>query len=308
MSVREGRQVTAGARQRTRLDEPLVASAAEKDTSSLPLPQTRAATRTSSSPQRPRSSPSTRLVTAQVQPVDPRPPPARDQPGTITEDAAQSVSAPLPREVRRKPSTTMPGSLFPRSASLDPEATPAVHDDRIYPQLSQVDSYKSSSMKNQRLRNLPDLSSRSPNPFVSNKSVPARRVISTTEDAKRFLEEFNSSPPSSPTPAIPIAPRVGAPRRRSNTTGSETVSPSAKGKARAQDTGLELDLAETTRELRVRGKEQELRDAREEHVRKEQERELDPETSMIFEERQRDKQRIQSLEEEVAWLKRQVCL
>lgn len=58
--------------------------------------------------------------------------------------------------------------------------------------------------------------------------------------------------------------------------------------------------------LRVRGKEKELRAAREEHIRKEQDRGEDPETSVYFEERERDKERIRALEEEVESLKQQV--
>ena len=90
--------------------------------------------------------------------------------------------------------------------------------------------------------------------------------------------------PRTPSPAPPTpqpakkAPNLAPPK-----------SEKAKGKERARD---------TSGELRVRGKERELRAAREAHARDER--------NGDDEERERDKQRIRMLEEEIARLRAQV--
>lgn len=81
-----------------------------------------------------------------------------------------------------------------------------------------------------------------------------------------------------------------------------------KGKRRASiyDLSIESPDANTSGELRVRGKERELVHARQEQARKERERSVtvDPESAR---EHERDKEKIRLLEEEITRLKREVC-
>jgi hypothetical protein len=114
----------------------------------------------------------------------------------------------------------------------------------------------------------------------------------------------------------------------------ETVSPGkGKGKARgdervpmgvsqlsSRDKGKQLTrevddceyefvhTAETSGEVRVRGKERELVEAREEHLRKERRRERDREKDVEEAEKERnmDKERIKMLEQEIQRLKEEV--
>lgn len=81
-----------------------------------------------------------------------------------------------------------------------------------------------------------------------------------------------------------------------------------KGKGRALDWEYDFADGETSGEVRVRGMEQELYEAREEQRRKELEDEFDLNQSILMEERERDRERIRMLEEEVSKLRSQVCL
>jgi len=106
------------------------------------------------------------------------------------------------------------------------------------------------------------------------------------------------------------------------------ISSRNKGKERAQEGVPESECgydnvraAETSEDVRVRGKERELVEAREEHMRKERRRERekdrhrekDRDTDSVAEEekereRGRDKERIRMLEEEIRILKEEVNL
>ena len=79
-----------------------------------------------------------------------------------------------------------------------------------------------------------------------------------------------------------------------------------KGKARALDWEFNFADMDASGEMRVRGMERELYEAREEQRRKELEDEFDINQSILMEERERDRERIRMLEEEVARLKSQV--
>lgn len=301
--------MTAGAKQRTKPGQRANVTDSKKEPFSL-SPKARVRSRGSPPSQRPSSPKSTCPVDDRAQSTYPR----------LSEDAAiapvvtqvefqprasSSISAPVPAVLRCKASTTMPGSLFPRSASLEPDATSMIETSAVRPpRRTESGSCKPSSSRTSSTQEVSFL--RSPNPFVTDHSAAARAVISSTDDAIRFLEEYQSSPPNSPTPALTVSARGAAPGRRSSTADNVNTFWKAKGKARATDSDVESDIADTSRELRVRGKERELRDAREEHLRKEQRRVLDPETSLILEERELDKEKIRKLEEEVAWLRSQV--
>ena len=216
----------------------------------------------------------------------------------------------------------MPGSLFPRSASLEPEPTPAPLDKtdgrhvHFTPGTNEVVQQTPSGPS---LPPVPEVSQTSEdadgdNPFISNRKTPAQvdRITSNSQDAKRFLEDFNLSPRSSPTPVSPIASRTIPPRRLLLATPSDAhssppmLSAKAKGKQRAILPEEEYETGDTSQVLRVNGKVQQLRQAREEQWQKDLEGGEDPETTFMLEERERDKERILQLEAELAALKKQV--
>lgn len=306
-SLREGDATTA--RQRKKLDAaPQARSSGSGDKVHSPnkLPRRLNAI----APPQSRSSPTTRTTLAEAKHTDK---PAQQPELNNSSQKPPSPVPPLPsfsNVIKRKSSATMPGSLFPRSASLEPDPTPGPTDygllrERVKPS---VKPSRTPHHINSKER-LGTHASATPNPFlgITNTLARARGVIGSTDDAKRFLEDYNPSPPSSPSPAVP--PPAKGPRKSSSPYGQETgaaVQRQDKGKERARDDDSEWDDADDSRVIRVRGKERELRDAREEQHRKEQERGMDPETTFMLEENYRDKERIRKLEAEVAWLKSQV--
>jgi len=74
----------------------------------------------------------------------------------------------------------------------------------------------------------------------------------------------------------------------------------------AGEVAPELTSADTSGEIRVRGKEQELTAVREERRAREQRWESEVETTMIREEKADYEDKIKQLEEEVQWLKAEV--
>ncbi|KAI0090205.1 hypothetical protein BDY19DRAFT_905246 [Irpex rosettiformis] len=315
-SLREGAQEAAGARQRKKLDNARKAGSSDSGNAAYSPGKLHKRPDTVGMPQRPRPSPQTHRAHTEAPRIDKQ----------ITKAADNSVSlhkpSPVPplrtfsNVVKRKASATMPGSLFPRSASIEPDPTPGPASYGLLRERTKLlaavsrTPLHSVGFAKERLTTRPPVtqSPGDPNPFlgITNTLARARGVIGSTEDAKRFLEDYNPSSPSSPSPAMPLP--VRGPRKSYGPNDDETSAivahSKSKGKERARDADFEWD--DNSRVLRVRGKEQELREAREEHIRKEQERELDPETTLIMEERYHDKERIRKLEAEVAWLKSQL--
>ncbi|EKM57845.1 uncharacterized protein PHACADRAFT_251723 [Phanerochaete carnosa HHB-10118-sp] len=233
---------------------------------------------------------------------------------------------------KRKRGITMPGSLFPRSPSLDPTPAPQKAEDRQVHFMARHDEVKLELPSAPTMNEIaeepeepPDLSQfprpfehdEGDNPFLPTGMTPAlvERITSNTEDAKRFLEDFTASPRSSPIPDTPIPTRTAPPRRLliESPIGPEApvnvlpvLSVKAKGKQKATEPE-EVYEEGNSKVLRVRGKERELLEVQEEHQQKEQDRADDPETTIILEERGRDKERIRELEAELVVLKRQVC-
>jgi hypothetical protein len=79
-----------------------------------------------------------------------------------------------------------------------------------------------------------------------------------------------------------------------------------RGEDRASDAGPELAGADTSGDIRVRGKERELSAALEERRAREQWWESEVETTVIREEKAEYEDKIKRLEEEVQWLKAEV--
>ncbi|KAI0926275.1 hypothetical protein AcW1_008487 [Taiwanofungus camphoratus] len=231
---------------------------------------------------------------------------------------------PLPALLRRRPSVTMPGSLYPRSESLQPDSSPPFENSHHVRFLSR---------------------SPSPSPHSQTKDVVKTAKATNTEIKTRSdlrvdrSETILREHAEKPEKHINIAGRTkekapqGARNNQGETTGrgkddierlEDDIDPSRtlpssrqrKGKGRAEEDVVQParveDLAEkstnargkdlawdTSGEIRVRGKERELHAAREAHLRNEPARD--------DEEREHDKRRIRMLEEEIARLKAQLA-
>ena len=183
----------------------------------------------------------------------------------------------------------MPGSLFPRSASLMPE-TPVPQPRRAVPI--------------PRTPSPPLQTAKEPEPPVPEEADPVNEEADATPRREHSIGRGRrKSTTAREGDAGPSAVRgssrhsdsssqAASSSRRSLEDAPEPVArlKSAKGKERACD---------TSGEIRVRGKERELREAREEHARNAHERDDG--------ERDQDKKRIRMLEEEVARLRAEVC-
>ncbi|KAJ7914882.1 hypothetical protein B0H13DRAFT_2001497 [Mycena leptocephala] len=165
----------------------------------------------------------------------------------------------------------MPGSLFPRSVSTEPELPP-----------------RCPSAEPRQVR------------FAPNVVSPPTRSRHEAEHSADHYHRFHPSIllPSPKGKAKATVPEAHSPR----------FSAQEKGKGRAYD----LEDADTSGEVRVRGKERELFAAREEQKRNEERRwERDKEKEKEDEaerarERERDKEKIRMLEEEILRLKNEL--
>ncbi|KAI0788028.1 hypothetical protein C8Q74DRAFT_1255428 [Fomes fomentarius] len=189
--------------------------------------------------------------------------------------------------VPASPFPTMPGSLFPRSESLIPEAIPARYKRAVprprtpSPPPPSTTVAESSDAAEDAIGSQPTespLRGRSHDRTREN-SVDSRRSVGASSVRESSQHSEVSAPAESNT------------RRSFDGPLNPTARPrSSKGKERAYD---------TSGDVRVRGKEQELRQAREEQARNANERDDI--------ERERDKVRIKMLEEEVTRLRAELA-
>ncbi|KAF7789746.1 hypothetical protein EIP86_000692 [Pleurotus ostreatoroseus] len=225
----------------------------------------------------------------------------------------------------KKPYTTMPGSLFPRSASLEPDPTPAfarvkgTRPQMRYapnarsPLYQTIETIVEQGETSQRIdtvvANSPGSSA---NPFLVRDDAQdgpptPKGIVSTSYAAARFLNERHPTPRSSPSPMAALTPEAPSVYEDVDEDVDEDEDDQqirvsiSKGKERAHDESYEFPHAETSQEIRIRGKEDELQQARDDQYRKEQE--LDPDTTLALEEHERDKERIKFLEAEVMRLR-----
>jgi hypothetical protein len=213
---------------------------------------------------------------------------------------------PLPRALKRRPSMIMPGSLFPRSPSVEPE------------------HHNNASNREQRVR----FSSNTPkspgapaqNPTTELPSTPRRRSnkgSSVRSAVDKFSVGEHDADPSILLPSPKKSPLAVGTTQYISSRRAEQDLPSAtsrkdKGKARAIDFSP-VENPDSSGYLRVKGKERELLAAREELHANERRREIydEAESSFLDEEehgRDSDKARIRMLEEEIARLKDEVFL
>lgn len=239
-------------------------------------------------------------------------------PPTYVEDADAELSAsdrsrspPSSQQhtLKKKPSITMPGSLFPRSSSLEPDT----RDNCLLasPLAGPSGMANGASSTSQSHSNQTDPSSI--DTFVS----PWRtRPVSSVHDAiQRFNitagEEADFSlrlPTPHSSPAKPSAnPPSGADTSLQLASDFVKPSSSAKGKERMQDDDLLYILGDVPNaDTRIQAKERELVAAREEHKRQRLASGGHSIGTSDERERERDKERIRMLEEEVRQLREEL--
>jgi hypothetical protein len=150
-----------------------------------------------------------------------------------------------------------------------------------------------------------------------NLAGPSHRPQDARDKTSR--SQIEASPSNSPGKAKAKAKYMGGAdgiRRHSGRVSDEQLAEHAaiagttilkqKGKERAHESFSEFEKQDIPGDVRVRGKEQELISAREEHVRNEKRWERDTYAEAELE-RALDKERIRTLEQEILMLKKEVC-
>ena len=197
----------------------------------------------------------------------------------------------------------MPGALFPRSPSMDPEPRAAAVRHVHFPaQPTYVDfdipvPGPSSSPERPRPASL----------------IPRRpRAQSVGEESRQRVQEDDANA-SDAVPSEPSWNEKGKQRAARDVFLESEASSSplrpisaGSGEGRARDTGPELASADMSGEIRVRGKERELSVVREERRACEERWETEVETTVIREEKTEYEDRIKQLEEEVQRLRAEV--
>lgn len=243
-------------------------------------------------------------------------------------------------------SVTMPGSLFPRSPSLVPDEARHVHFATQSPspflrrgQTSPPGGYPySSPVHGNTPSDLRQASGSGNALFPDNFFTSPRKGVPSVKDAVR---QFYQSP-DRPDPTLMLpSPSTSPTRVRASQEPHQTVpidagsarpipsivvqepsfvihddgttvetegppSSPSKGKEKAIDLSFEVEV-DSSGFVRMRGKEKELDDAREEHREKQQWRQANGITVNEDIEHNYDKARIKSLEKEVEQLKAEVC-
>ncbi|KAK7691110.1 hypothetical protein QCA50_006213 [Cerrena zonata] len=202
----------------------------------------------------------------------------------------------------KKKSVTMPGSFFPRSPSLEPDYAASLLDnsgavmsnDELLRSVREDAGPSTTPSTPRSRRSISSIRSEpSPSPIAISGGPSVRGAVD------RFTDDADHS--------LMLPKTVQSPERVFSSPRSQAKSAKARGKERDLS-GWDCDFSfsgDTSGEIRVRGIEQELLAAREAHYRKELEE--DPDSSVYVEEREHDKERIRTLEEEVAKLKRQLA-
>ena len=213
---------------------------------------------------------------------------------------------PLPRTLRRQPSFTMPGALFPRSPSMVPEASAAVARHVHFPTKPTYFDYEVPVPGPSSSPERPQHSSSIPRGSRSRAgSVGETSVRRAQQDGVGAGDAVSSGPS-----------RKEKGKQRANAADvfleSEVSSPprptdTGKGEDHASDARPEVTGADTSGEICVRGKERELSAVREERRAREQWWENEVETTVIREEKADYEDKIKRLEEEVQWLQAEVC-
>lgn len=218
------------------------------------------------------------------------------------EEPAPQQPLPLPRALRRRPSMTMPGALFPRSPSMDPEPSHPVARHVHFPTKPTYFDYEVP---------LPGPSSSPERPPPPTPMPRRSRAGSVGEASGRRGQEVVGGGGGGGTVLPGPSWKEKGKQRAMDPLESYASSPprsalAGRGKFNAADVSLGPATADTSGEIRVRGKERELSAVREERRAREQQWETEAETTMIREEKVGYEDKIKKLEEEVKWLKGEV--
>lgn len=251
--------------------------------------------------------------------------------------ARENISAkPIARPLRRRPSMTMPGSLFPRSSSIEPDSSPRclgeeqrrvrfatgitsplhrdIHQDGGGEKIMAGPSHLPQDSQAKTSREAEE---------VAKSPLRPRAVPSVKAAVERFHVNRDEVGPSILLPSLNSSPGKGKAKDGARVDGIQKNSRYAsdeqpeghpgvahlnsvkrKGKQRAYEALPGSKKQDASGDNCVRGKERELVTAREEHDRNEKRWERDPDVEM---ERVRDKVRIRKLEQEIMMLKNEVC-
>lgn len=224
---------------------------------------------------------------------------------------------PMRADRMRPPVITMPGSLFPRSPSIAPEEfTQHVPEDRFTSDTWDIFSTQSPCEAGPS-RGPIGLSTSENAEEPASPFPPPQPQSSVKAAVERFHIGENDADPSILLPSPTTSPtRVNGDSkgkaRETYTPRERESSPSRlsykdKGKFRTMELSPQTDNADTSSEIRVRGKEKELDAVRKEQREKSKRRERDKHQDEEDErEKQRDKDKIKTLEEEIMKLKAEV--
>ncbi|KAH9974836.1 hypothetical protein BJV74DRAFT_863298 [Russula compacta] len=219
------------------------------------------------------------------------------------EEEEEPAPLPLPRALRRRPSITMPGALFPRSPSMDPEPrAAAVRHVRFPAQPTYFDFDVP----------VPGPSSSPERPRPAS-PIPRRPRAESVREVSRQRVRGDNASAGDAVPSGPSWNEKGKQCAAQNVflESEASSSPSrligaGSGEGCVRDAGLEPASADPTGEIRVRGKERELSAVREERRACEERWETEAETTLIREEKVEYEDRIKQLEEEVQRLRAEV--
>ncbi|KAF8558104.1 hypothetical protein OG21DRAFT_1286076 [Imleria badia] len=247
----------------------------------------------------------------------------RDRSNSPTPRPPSVFPVPLPRKLKKQPSVTMPGSLFPRSPSLVPDrdqcaqaashvpiTVPSPYDSALYEAEAGPSWTHSSTVPNADFNPSID---QYVSPWRTRSVASVKDAVyrfSATEGAEADFSLMLPSPHSSPVKPVSRSRSIdeASPRRPTSNPASPHTT-SRKGKERARDSRNDDDLdfivGGSSGHDGVHAKERELDAAREEQ--REHERLLSGDQSRRASgERERDKRRIKALEEEVRRLKEEL--
>ena len=228
------------------------------------------------------------------------------------DDDEPPAPLPPPRTLRRQPSITMPGALFPRSPSMDP-AQPVAAARRVHfptqPTYFDYDVPAPGPSSSPERPRPPNPIPRRPRAGSVGEASWPRRI----QDADEGVDADSDSDSDDAVQSGPSRKGKGKQRaERDVFLESETSSPlrpltgAVRGEGHTGDAGLEPRGADTSGEIRVRGKERELSAVREERRAREQWWESEVETTLIREEKEEYEDKIKQLEKEVQRLRAEV--
>lgn len=219
----------------------------------------------------------------------------------------------LARSLKRRPSVSMPGSLFPRSPSMEPDSNLLATEREQHVRFASHVSQTPDPQSPQRYKSLSSRSLDGPAPA----SESPRRRSQIASSVKTAIDKFHIGqedadssillPSPKRSPHSLVASRKFQSRRTSSPS-SPSATPMRYKRKNYSVESLSDNCGDTSGSLHVKGKEKELAAAREELYKNERRDNEAPVSSVEQAEidHNRDKARIKMLEEEIERLKQEV--